>query len=643
MLNAGDITDEEVEPITLAKGEEAVMEYILETKADLVGIMLAQYSLKAGLKKFKEKGVNAAFGEMKQLHDMDTFFPRHGKTLTREERIKCLSSLIFLKEKRDGKVKGRTCVNGAPQREYIRKEDAAAPTVMTDAVFITSVIDAYERRYVATCDLPGAFLHTKTDEKVIMSLRGELADLMVKVDPSLYRKFILKDKKGNSILYVQLYKSLYGLMRSALLFYRKLRRELEAYGFVMNPYDACVANMTVPIKDQGNNPQDTQTGKMPGVGDKENTNPQDGNEQTEPEGYQMTVLWHVDDLKISCKDNVAITKLLVYLSGIYGDNIVVRRGKQHDYLGMDLDFSEDGIFKCSMIPYIDTIHEDFPEAITTSAPSPHTDNLFRVRDEEEAKFLPEKQAEMFHHTVAQLLFLAMRARRDIQTAVSFLTTRVKKPDEDDWGKVKRVLKYLKGTRSLPLRLSVENMSFAIWFIDASHAVHWDCKGQTGAGMTLGKGAVISCSWKQKLNTKSSTETELVGVDDAMQKVLWSLYFIQEQGYNMTHALIYQDNKSSILLEVNGRRSSSKRTKHIKNKYFFVTDKVAKGEVVIAHKPTKEMWIDVNTKPKQGTPFRIDRSLLMNCPVNVPDETLLGPKKQLPLRSIHAPMKSAGVC
>ena len=106
---------------------------------------------------------------------------------------------------------------------------------------------------------------------------------------------------------------------------------------------------------------------------------------------------------------------------------------------------------------------------------------------------------------------------------------------------------------------------------------------------------------------------------------------------MTHALIYQDNKSSILLEVNGRRSSSKRTKHIKNKYFFMTDKVAKGEVVIVHKSTKEMWADVLTKPKQGTPFRVDHSLLMNCPVNVPDETLLGPKKQLPLRSIHALM------
>ena len=89
---------------------------------------------------------------------------------------------------------------------------------MTDSVFITSVSNAYERRQVATCDLPGAFLHTKTKETVIMSLRGELADLMVKVDPMLYRKFIMKDRKGISVLYVQLYKSLYGLMSSFLNF-----------------------------------------------------------------------------------------------------------------------------------------------------------------------------------------------------------------------------------------------------------------------------------------------------------------------------------------------------------------------------------------------------------------------------------------
>ena len=288
---------------------------------------------------------------------------------------------------------------------------------------------------------------------------------------------------------------------------------------------------------------------------------------------------------------------------------------------MDLDYSEKGVFKVSMIPYIDKIHEDFPEVISKSAPAPHTDNLFKIRDESEAKYLPEEQAVLFHHSVAQLLFLACRARRDIQVSVAFLTTRVKKPDEDDWGKLRRILQYLKGTRSLPLRLTIDNLIFFKWFIDASHAVHWDCKGQTGAGMTLGEGAVISMSKKQKINTRSSTETELVGVDDAMPTVLWSLYFIQEQGYNMTHALIYQDNKSAILLETNGKMSSSGRTKHIKTKFFFITDKVQQGEAAIEYKPTGDMWIDVNTKPKGGTPYKVDRGYIMNCPIHIPDETL----------------------
>lgn len=157
-----------------------------------------------------------------------------------------------------------------------------------------------------------------------------------------------------------------------------------------------------------------------------------------------------------------------------------------------------------------------------------------------------------------------------------------------------------------------------WFVDAAHMVHWDCKGQTGATMTMGKGAILSYSWKQKLNTKSSTETELVGVDDAISNILWSLYFLQEQGCGTTHAIIYQDNKSAILLETNGKMSSGKRTKHIKAKYFFVTDKVAEGDLEIKYIPTEKMWADMNTKPKQGLPFRVDRSQMMNCEVDLDD-------------------------
>eukprot|EP00804_Cyclotella_cryptica_P030535 CCRYP_020167-RA/>CCRYP_020167-RA protein AED:0.47 eAED:0.47 QI:0/-1/0/1/-1/0/1/0/307 len=234
----------------------------------------------------------------------------------------------------------------------------------------------------------------------------------------------------------------------------------------------------------------------------------------------------------------------------------------------------------------------------------------------------------FHRTTAQLLFLSTRARKDIQTAVSFLTTRVKRPDEDDWKKIRKVLEYLNGTIDLKLRVEVKDLRVMRWYVDAAHMVHWDCKGQTGAAMTMGRGAVLSYSWKQKVNTKSSTETELVGVDDAISNILWSLYFLQEQGCGTEHAIIYQDNKSAILLESNGKFSSGKRTKHIKAKYFFVTDKVADGDVVIKHTPTETMWADMNTKPKQGRAFRIDRSYMMNCPEDLDQDNSARNEKEV---------------
>eukprot|EP00804_Cyclotella_cryptica_P021065 CCRYP_019383-RC/>CCRYP_019383-RC protein AED:0.25 eAED:0.25 QI:0/-1/0/1/-1/0/1/0/272 len=262
--------------------------------------------------------------------------------------------------------------------------------------------------------------------------------------------------------------------------------------------------------------------------------------------------------------------------------MTIKRGGKGKYLGMNLDFTEPGIFQVDMVQYVKEILTEFPEKIEKMSPTPHSDNLFTVRDEDQAVLLPEEQAIQFHRTTAQLLFLSTRARKDMQTAVSFLTTRVKKPDQDDRRKIKKVLEYLNGTVELKLRIEVKDLRVMRWYVDAAHMVHWDCKGQTGAAMTLGRGAVLSYSWKQKANTKSSTETELVGVDDAISNILWSLYFLQAQGCGTSHAIIYQDNKSAILLESNGKWSSGKRTKHIKAKYFFVTDKVADGDVIIRH-------------------------------------------------------------
>jgi hypothetical protein len=287
---------------------------------------------------------------------------------------------------------------------------------------------------------------------------------------------------------------------------------------------------------------------------------------------------------------------------------------------MQLEYTDDGKCIVRMEDYTKEIIDGFPEAIEGSASTPATDHLFKVREGDGKKTLPEEQANAFHRTVAQLLFLSGRARRDIQTAVAFLTTRVKNPDEDDWGKVKRVLKYLKGTQGLGLTLSLDNVGLIRWYVDASFATHDDCKGHTGAMMTLGEGAVISFSRKQRINARSSTEGELIGVYDALPSILHARYFLEALGYNIKQNVIYQDNKSSITLEKNGKASSSKRTKHINVRYFFIKDIVDRGEASIEHCPTKAMWADVLTKPKQGHDFFLMRSKLMGCPINLTADT-----------------------
>ncbi len=102
---------------------------------------------------------------------------------------------------------------------------------------------------------------------------------------------------------------------------------------------------------------------------------------------------------------------------------------------------------------------------------------------------------------------------------------------------------------MKLTLSVADLSIIKWWVDASHLTHEDMKGHTGAMMSLGKGAVLSYSWKHKINVKSSTESELVGADLALPyAALWCLYFIEGQGYSVEQNIMFQDNQATMRLE-----------------------------------------------------------------------------------------------
>ena len=127
---------------------------------------------------------------------------------------------------------------------------------------------------------------------------------------------------------------------------------------------------------------------------------------------------------------------------------------------------------------------------------------------------------------------------------------------------------------------------------------------------MGQGFPISTSTKQKLNTRSSTEAELVAVDDLMPQMLWTRQFLEEQGYSVTENIVYQDNRSAMLLEKNGKASSSKRTKHINVRFFFVTDMIQKKRMSVEWMPTDDMVADFWTKPNQGSLFIKHRNRIM---------------------------------
>jgi hypothetical protein len=195
--------------------------------------------------------------------------------------------------------------------------------------------------------------------------------------------------------------------------------------------------------------------------------------------------------------------------------------------------------------------------------------------------------------------------------MAFLTTRVVQPMVGDWKKLARGIRYLRGSKDRFLTLEAGEGIDIKWWIDASFAVHPDMRSHTGNTMSLGKGSVYSTSKKQRINTKSSTEAELVGVDDSMPLVVWTRNFLMAQGFEISDNVVFQDNQSAMLLEKNGRASSGRRTRHINIRYFFVTDRVKNGEVRIEYCPTGEMVADFFTKPLQGSLFRKLRGMILN--------------------------------
>ena len=269
---------------------------------------------------------------------------------------------------------------------------------------------------------------------------------------------------GIKVLYVRLIKAIYGCVQSALLWYKMFHQHLKHLGFVINPYDPCVANKNI-------------------------------------NGRQCTIAWYVDDTKVSHAESAVVTEVIAQIEERFG-KMTVKRGKEHVFLGMDIRYMPNGTAEITMRDYLEEAIAESGLDIKRTEASPARRDLFELCDKSEA--LLKSEAESFHHVVAKLLYVATRARGDILLAIIFLCTRVSKSTKQDQAKLRQVLESLRGTLHYKYILGADNLKKLRTWVDTSYAVHPDMKSHTGGVMSFGTGSFICKSSKHKLNTKTSS-------------------------------------------------------------------------------------------------------------------------------------------
>jgi hypothetical protein len=368
---------------------------------------------------------------------------------------------------------------------------------------------------------------------------------------------------GSSI--VKLKKAIYGLKQSGKLWNETITKDLLALGFEVTSSDPCMFYMRVGM-------------------------------------YFILLIVYVDDLLWTGNYQSGIKDLESMLKSKYNVKEIYKN--DFSYLGMKVNKSKDGITTVGQQDYIQKIidRSEFIQfngkidgKLNGKVKNPASLDLFKEDDR------LSNHANQFRSEVMGLLYLAKRTRPDLLMAVSYLATRVQKPTIKDEEALSRIMVYLLKTKDKSMIIHPTCMELRV-FADASFNVHSDGKSQSGILVTLGGNPIYYCSRKQNIVCRSSTEAELVALDEAVRKTLEIRALMKNIGLEQKDpTIIYQDNQSTMLIAK--QNTTSNKLKHINNRYFFVREKIAEGEITLQYLSTKEMVADGFTKPLQGQAFK----------------------------------------
>lgn len=533
-----------------------------------------QMSLSSAMKKNEGAAKIALKSELLQFINLRIWELTHKRNVPREFLDKIVPSSAVFKEKFKpngdfDKLKARLVANGNLQEiSALERKQSSSPTVSTVAVMAVIGVSVFLRWRRCAIDFTAAYLNADIPNTQYMLLQPQVVEALLELQPEA-REFVCP----NGTLIVLLRKAIYGLVESARLWYDTLSAVLISLGFIKSSADNCVFVLR-------------------------NSN-----------GEAVCIVCvYVDDLFVTAPLQSIIDKLYSDLSAKF-NALSMQTGKKINYLGMEITFDDDvGSATISQLGYLQDMLTKFKISGTASYPS--SPDLFTVDSAS-----PATDATYYRSMVMSVFYLAKRTRPDVLLPVAYLASRCAAPTVSDLQKVVRVLMYLNATQHLPLVLQPESLDIFVG-IDASFGAHPDGKGHSGMFISFGRngGTLFAQSSKQRIVTKSSTESELVGLSDGLSQVMWIRSLMRDLGMlSDKPTTIWQDNQATIRIATNGPGQKG-RTKHMDVRYFFIVERINAKEIILEWLPTGDMVADIFTKPLGGAQFVKLRGLLLNVRV-----------------------------
>jgi Reverse transcriptase (RNA-dependent DNA polymerase) len=454
--------------------------------------------------------------------------------------------------------KGRKAVGS--KWVFKEKKDSHGNTIKFKARLVAQ---GFSQKFGVDYDEVFAPVARQTTFRLLLSVAGtrkykvkqydiKSAFLNGKLEEEIYMKQPPGFQDGDKVY--RLRKSLYGLKQSARVWNQTLHDALVKQGCRQNEVDNCLYSRKL-------------------------------------RGNVIYILIHVDDLLVAGSNEDDMEQLMKEIEKNFE---MTNLGGASHYLGIDIEQDSDGRFFISQPAYIDSIVAEAGLENSKISKFP--------LDTGYAKQLgtPLESNEEYRKLIGMLLYLTTNTRPDIAASVSILSRKVEHPRDNDMNEVKRVIKYLKGTRQLKLMINdVSGNNELTVYSDANWAEDTDDrKSNTGYFVSVNGGTISWSCRKQDLVAMSSAESEYIALAETCKEVLWLREIMK--GFDMEEqktTTILTDSQSCIALLKNQRFSH--RTKHFDTRYHFIRDHVTKGSIRLEYVPTHENTADLMTKPLGG--------------------------------------------